>query len=64
MNRHRIENVCIDYRRLNKATKMDHFSLPFIDEMLEQLATIPSSVSLMDTPVIIKFPSIMTIKAR
>jgi hypothetical protein len=30
--------MCIDYRKLNKATKKDHFSLPFIDKMLEQLA--------------------------
>jgi hypothetical protein len=30
--------MCIDYRKLNKATKKDHFLLPFIDEMLEQLA--------------------------
>jgi hypothetical protein len=27
--------MCIDYRKLNKATKKDHFSLSFIDEMLE-----------------------------
>jgi hypothetical protein len=26
--------MCIEYRKLNKATKKDHFSLPFIDEML------------------------------
>jgi len=26
--------MCIDYRKLNKTTKKDHFSLPFIDEML------------------------------
>jgi hypothetical protein len=31
--------MCIDYRKLNKATKKDHFLLPFIDEMLERLAT-------------------------
>ena len=30
--------MCIDYRKLNKATKKDHFTLPFIDEMLECLA--------------------------
>jgi hypothetical protein len=28
----------IDYQKLNKATKKDHFPLPFIDEMLERLA--------------------------
>jgi hypothetical protein len=27
----------IDYRKLNKATKKDHFLLPFIDEILERL---------------------------
>ena len=30
--------MCIDYRNLNKATKKDHFPLPFIYEMLERLA--------------------------
>ena len=29
--------MCIDYRKLNKATKEDHFLLPFVDEMLERL---------------------------
>ena len=29
--------LCIDYQKLNKETKKDHFPLPFIDEMLEQL---------------------------
>nr|GFC37322.1 reverse transcriptase domain-containing protein [Tanacetum cinerariifolium] len=31
-------HVCIDYRKLNEATRKDHFSLPFIDQMLERLA--------------------------
>ena len=30
--------VCIDYRKLNKATKKDHFPLPFTDQMSERLA--------------------------
>ena len=29
--------MCIDYRRLNKATKKDHYPLPFMDQMLERL---------------------------
>jgi hypothetical protein len=29
--------MCIDYRKVNSATKIDHFPLPFIDEMLEWL---------------------------
>jgi len=30
--------VRIDYKKLNKATKKDHFSLPSMDQMLERLA--------------------------
>ncbi|GJV79840.1 reverse transcriptase domain-containing protein [Tanacetum coccineum] len=30
--------VCINYHKLNKATRKDHFPLPFMDQMLERLA--------------------------
>ncbi len=30
--------VYMDYRKLNDATRKDHFPLPFIDQMLERLA--------------------------
>ncbi|GJZ97359.1 reverse transcriptase domain-containing protein, partial [Tanacetum coccineum] len=30
--------VCNDYRKLNEATRKDHFPLPFMDQMLETLA--------------------------
>nr|GEY94991.1 reverse transcriptase domain-containing protein [Tanacetum cinerariifolium] len=31
-------SVCIDYHKLNEATRKDHFPLPFMDQMLERLA--------------------------
>nr|XP_016509780.1 PREDICTED: RNA-directed DNA polymerase homolog [Nicotiana tabacum] len=30
--------VCMDYQKLNSATCKDHFSMPFIDQMLDRLA--------------------------
>ena len=29
--------ICIEYRKLNKATRKYHFPLPFLDQMLDQL---------------------------
>ena len=31
--------VCIDYLKLNAATKKDHFPFPFIDQILDRLAS-------------------------
>jgi len=31
-------SMCIDYRKLNEATRKDHYPLPFMDQMLERLA--------------------------
>ena len=33
--------VCIDYRKLNTATRKDHHPLPFIDQMLDRLVGHP-----------------------
>ena len=30
--------VCIDYRKLNTATRKDHYPLPFINQMMDKLA--------------------------
>mgnify|MGYP004721062149 CR=1 FL=1 len=46
--------MCIDFRKLNAATRKDHFLLPFINEMLERLAGNVSFAFLMATLGIIK----------
>nr|GEY84694.1 reverse transcriptase domain-containing protein [Tanacetum cinerariifolium] len=33
-----VSPVCIDYRKLNEATRKGHFPLPFMDQMLKRLA--------------------------
>ena len=33
--------VCIDYIKLNTATRKDHYNLPFIDKKLKRLAGHP-----------------------
>ncbi|GKD35389.1 hypothetical protein Tco_1250898 [Tanacetum coccineum] len=33
-------HVCIDYRKLNDASRKDHFPLPFMDQMLQETHTI------------------------
>ena len=33
--------VCIDYRKINTATRKDHYLLPFIDQMMDRLAGHP-----------------------
>ena len=47
--------VCIDFRKLNEATKKDHFSLPFSDQMLEKLYEMNIIAFLMDIQAITKF---------
>ncbi|KAK1579910.1 hypothetical protein QYE76_010815 [Lolium multiflorum] len=41
--------MCIDFRKVNKVTKKDHYPLPFIDQMLERLENIAYDVPVNDS---------------
>jgi hypothetical protein len=56
--------MCIDYRKLNKATKKGHFPLPFIDEMLKRLANHAYFAFSMGTRGSCKFPFTRTINTK
>lgn len=56
--------MCIDYRKLNKATRKDHFPLPFIDQMLERLTSVLISVFWMFTQDFSKFQFTLMTKRR
>nr|GEX55563.1 reverse transcriptase domain-containing protein [Tanacetum cinerariifolium] len=56
--------VCIDYHKLNEATRKDHFPLLFMDQMLERLAGNQYYCFLDGFLVISKFPSIPKIRRK
>ena len=57
--------MCIDYRRLNTATRKYHFPLPFMDQMLEGCRANNSIVFWMVIPGIIKLQwTRMTMRKR
>jgi len=56
--------MCIDFRKLNAATRKDHFPLPFIDQMLERLANHPYYCFLDGYSGFFRFPSTQTIRKR
>ena len=57
--------MVIDYRKLNKAPRKDHYPLPFIDQMLERLSKHTHTFAfLMDTLVSLKYPHHNLIKRK
>nr|GEZ72463.1 hypothetical protein [Tanacetum cinerariifolium] len=56
--------VCIDYCKLNEATRKDHFPLPFMDQMLERLVRNEYYCFLDGFLAISKFPSIPKIRRK
>nr|GEX35990.1 reverse transcriptase domain-containing protein [Tanacetum cinerariifolium] len=51
-------------KKLNEATRKDHFPLPFMDQMLERLAGTNTIVSSMVSPGIFKFPLTLVIRRK
>ena len=47
--------ICVDYRKLNKATKKDHYPLPFSDKILDEVAGQECYSLLMDIADTTKF---------
>ena len=56
--------MVIDFRKLNKSTRKDHYPLPFIDQMLERLSKHTHFVFLMDILVSLKYPYHNLIKRK
>ncbi|GJV11252.1 reverse transcriptase domain-containing protein [Tanacetum coccineum] len=59
--------VCIDYRKLNEATRKDHFPLPFMDKCLDGASGERKQSLLIFSKVFrvtFKFPSTLMIKKR
>ena len=50
--------MCFDHRKLNDATRKDHFPLLFLDQILERVAGHPYYYFLMATLAIIKLYSL------
>ena len=56
--------MVIDFRKLNKGTRKDHYPLPFIDQMLERLSKHTHFCFLMDILAFHKYMFLNMIKKR